>query len=50
MAIDDAPTRLTQPPFRSQTAGVFDGLDSMRFKSTNAEGNVTVYGPATTRT
>jgi len=23
---------------------VFDGLDSMRFKSTNADGNVTVYG------
>ena len=23
---------------------VFDGLDSIRFKSTNAEGNVTVYG------
>ena len=25
-------------------ADVFDGLDSIRFKSTNAEGNVTVYG------
>jgi hypothetical protein len=24
--------------------GVFDGLDSMRFKSTNADGNITVYG------
>ena len=24
--------------------GAFDGLDSMRFKSTNAEGNITVYG------
>jgi hypothetical protein len=23
---------------------VFDGLDSMRFKSTNADGNITVYG------
>jgi hypothetical protein len=25
-------------------AGVFDGFDSMRFKSTNADGNITVYG------
>ena len=24
--------------------GVFEGLDSMRFKSTNADGNITVYG------
>jgi hypothetical protein len=25
-------------------SGVFDGMDSMRFKSTKTEGNVTVYG------